>query len=67
MIEGKKRFEERIQAENDKGAAAARPVADVGEEADVPESVETKVQSTSKDRMRNFKEVAVNWKLHQRW
>jgi small subunit ribosomal protein S2 len=46
VMEGKKRFEERIQAENDKGAApAVQPVAEVGEESDVPESVETKVRT----------------------
>jgi small subunit ribosomal protein S2 len=39
VIEGKRRFEERIQAEGDKGVATA---ADNEEESDVPESVETK-------------------------
>jgi len=45
VMEGKKRFEERIQAENDKGAPTAPPVQPVAadnEEPDVPESVETK-------------------------
>ena len=46
VLEGKKRFEERIQAENDKGAAPApQPAAEAGEESDVPESVETKART----------------------
>jgi small subunit ribosomal protein S2 len=43
VLEGKKRFEERLQAESDKQrpAAAAPPATEDGE-SDVPESVETK-------------------------
>ncbi len=46
VLEGKKRFEERIQAESDKLSGA--PVASAPEngEADVPESVETKAAGT---------------------
>jgi len=48
VMEGKKRLEEKIQAESDKGSAAAAPAAPVAqddEESDVPESVETKDQA----------------------
>jgi small subunit ribosomal protein S2 len=38
VLEGKKRFEERLQAESDKGAAESRPKPE--DESDVPESVE---------------------------
>lgn len=41
VLEGKKRFEERIQAESDKESRAAAPEVENGE-LDVPESVETK-------------------------
>lgn len=40
VMEGKRKFEERIQAEGDKGASA--PAVENGDESDVPESVETK-------------------------
>jgi small subunit ribosomal protein S2 len=42
VIEGKKRFEERIQAESDKERVVTAPSAPESEESDVPESVETK-------------------------
>jgi small subunit ribosomal protein S2 len=42
VVEGKKRFEERIQAESDKERVAAAPQTPDNGEADVPESVETK-------------------------
>jgi small subunit ribosomal protein S2 len=42
VIEGKKRFEEHIQADSDKEAAALAPVKGEDAETDVPESVETK-------------------------
>ncbi|MBN1614838.1 MAG: 30S ribosomal protein S2 [Deltaproteobacteria bacterium] len=42
VLEGKKRFEERVQAESDKGEPGAAAVQASGEETDVPESVETK-------------------------
>jgi small subunit ribosomal protein S2 len=45
VLEGKRRFEELVQAESDKGAEAeieAESVEEVEEELDVPESVETK-------------------------
>ncbi|HEX7535167.1 MAG TPA: 30S ribosomal protein S2 [Syntrophales bacterium] len=42
VIEGKKRFEEHIQADSDKEAAALAPEKGENVETDVPESVETK-------------------------
>ncbi len=42
VLEGKKRFEERMQAESDKETGAAAPRRLETEESDVPESVETK-------------------------
>jgi small subunit ribosomal protein S2 len=46
VIEGRKLFEERLQAESNKETTIAAPVVDISEpelaEADVPESVETK-------------------------
>ncbi len=42
VLEGKKRFEERIQAQSDKETGAAAPSRLDTEESDVPESVETK-------------------------
>jgi small subunit ribosomal protein S2 len=42
VLEGKKRFEERIQAESDKGSSIDTAVRVAGGESDVPESVETK-------------------------
>jgi len=42
VLEGKKRFEERIQAQSDKETGAAAPRKLDTEESDVPESVETK-------------------------
>jgi small subunit ribosomal protein S2 len=42
VIEGKKRFEEHIQADSDKEAAALAPEKGEDAETDVPESVETK-------------------------
>ncbi|MBE0557321.1 MAG: 30S ribosomal protein S2, partial [Proteobacteria bacterium] len=42
VLEGKKRFEERIQAQSDKETVAAAPRKLDTEESDVPESVETK-------------------------
>jgi small subunit ribosomal protein S2 len=42
VLEGKKRFEERIQAESDKGGNVTISRADENGDADVPESVETK-------------------------
>ena len=42
VIEGKKRFEEHIQADSDKEAAALAPEKGEDVETDVPESVETK-------------------------
>jgi len=42
VLEGKKRFEERIHAESDKGAPPDAALQAVGAEADVPESVESK-------------------------
>ncbi|HPC73369.1 MAG TPA: 30S ribosomal protein S2 [Syntrophales bacterium] len=41
VLEGRKRFEEKVQAESDKGAAVETGTAEAAE-ADVPESVETK-------------------------
>jgi small subunit ribosomal protein S2 len=42
VLEGKRRFEERIQAESDKESGASAAQKAENEEADVPESVETK-------------------------
>ncbi len=42
VLEGKKRLEEKVQAESDKGAEAVEGRAAEAAEADVPESVETK-------------------------
>jgi small subunit ribosomal protein S2 len=42
VLEGKKRFEERIQAQSDKETGGAAPIRQENGEADVPESVETK-------------------------
>jgi len=42
VLEGKKRFEERIQAESDKGSSIDTAVRVASGESDVPESVETK-------------------------
>jgi len=42
VLEGKKRFEERLQAESDKESGVATPMKLENGEADVPESVETK-------------------------
>jgi len=42
VIEGKKRFEERIQAQSDKETGSVTPKISENGEADVPESVETK-------------------------
>jgi small subunit ribosomal protein S2 len=42
VLEGKKRFEERIQAESDKETGVAASLQPDNEESDVPESVETK-------------------------
>jgi small subunit ribosomal protein S2 len=42
VLEGKKRFEERIQAQSDKETGSVTPTKPVNGEADVPESVETK-------------------------
>jgi small subunit ribosomal protein S2 len=49
VLEGKKRFEERIQAESDKGSPADAAVRDAGAESDVPESVETKNGVSNED------------------
>lgn len=46
VIEGKKRFEEHIQADSDKEAAALAPEKGEDVETDVPESVETKGEIT---------------------
>jgi small subunit ribosomal protein S2 len=46
VIEGKKRFEEHIQADSDKEAAALAPGKGEDVETDVPESVETKGEIT---------------------
>jgi len=42
VLDGKKRFEERLQAESDKESDGAAPLKAENGEADVPESVETK-------------------------
>ncbi|MCE5281417.1 MAG: 30S ribosomal protein S2 [Deltaproteobacteria bacterium] len=47
VLEGKKRFEERIQAESDKLSGAPTAAAPENGEADVPESVETKAAETA--------------------
>ncbi|MGZ6275797.1 MAG: 30S ribosomal protein S2 [Syntrophales bacterium] len=46
VVEGKKRFEEHIQADSDKEAAALTPEKGENAETDVPESVETKGEIT---------------------
>ncbi|MGZ3577770.1 MAG: 30S ribosomal protein S2 [Syntrophales bacterium] len=46
VVEGKKRFEEHIQADSDKEAAALAPEKGENAETDVPESVETKGEIT---------------------
>ncbi|MGZ3606461.1 MAG: 30S ribosomal protein S2 [Syntrophales bacterium] len=46
VVEGKKRFEEHIQADSDKEAAALAPEKGEDVETDVPESVETKGEIT---------------------
>jgi small subunit ribosomal protein S2 len=46
VLEGKKRFEERIQAESNKQIAAETPSITVDTEADVPESVEKRGMDT---------------------
>ena len=48
VLEGKKRFEERIQAESDKVSQKSAPVV-AESEADVPESVETKGLDTKQE------------------
>jgi len=48
VLEGKKRFEEKVQAESDKGTAGAEVKPVEAAETDVPESVETK-DAVSKD------------------
>lgn len=42
VLDGKKRFEERLQAESDKETGGAAPLKTEDGEADIPESVETK-------------------------
>ncbi len=46
VLEGKKRFEERIQAQSDKETGGVTPAKPQNGEADVPESVETKGTET---------------------
>jgi small subunit ribosomal protein S2 len=49
VLEGKKRFEEKVQAESDKGAAVETKAAEAAD-ADVPESVETKDAASDDSR-----------------
>jgi small subunit ribosomal protein S2 len=42
VLEGKKKFEERLQAESDKERQNVAPMKVENDESDVPESVETK-------------------------
>jgi small subunit ribosomal protein S2 len=49
VLEGKKKFEERLQAQSDKETGVAAPRTMDNEESDVPESVETKGAETGSE------------------
>jgi small subunit ribosomal protein S2 len=64
VLDGKKRFEERLQAESDKETGVAAPRKPDNEESDVPESVETKGAETGSDTPYRGSDVPVNVQDH---